>query len=1094
MHSCKEPQRDLFVFICSESEETCDLGEWFVNAKEAGVFVDLTKEQIKMKKHIVGLLKRKQRKVDCHNIVRYNTVFNIPEDDASEADGDDEGLFEDLTQESDAVVSNGESEEQVDTSNENTSDDEDEYDDTGDVDSEDDRGSTNADEDEYDDTGEGEREDDRGNTNADELDNIPTGDGHENEESSESNPNDDLLQEAGDTNESINTAPGDDEKLDDDLELNDVESEDSETDDSMANIDDTDNQSGEEQNEQNDDEDFVDDAAPENDGGNEVGEADHIQSEEGTSNKNVKFDAAGPDESDDHEADNDVLENDAEDELSDAKIKGNDNGDDDNEGEDTLGGMSLDDDGSGDNDEEDTLGDMLLENRNDAAQVVDISNDIHMDDPASSDEESNINEELLADAKSNDELQDDDSGDDIRGIDDAEDAANDESLLSSIWNSLSGGNDIEDQPSEDGEDDELVDEMDESNDDGEPSAEASSDDDEAVNDMGDGVRVNQDSTGERIIKVENDTDIILIALNGVCRKSSCNNMDSLSVIFNDAINTYNRKRDDAKEIGKSAIKNEEKLLKVDDNFLKSHVADTKKATSKETLEQLEVDIQRMIDDKTSKYEIKVQSLEILIVRLENQVLLDKLDKQNHTSTFSRLENQILRLENELLRINQTYSELKYDNENMRAGQIKYLELEHQADQKEQAEASKSHNEVITQQEARLGELTHQLSVQSDHVDTLRDQSADLAEQNKILSDTVSSQSDMITHIMNKIQHLESFKHGVNEQENTMDIHMGKENAMHQIHSMISDAATDGATRPTAGRSALMRMYMLPMFDYITINENITCCCIAKSIYLSLMSFTCVPIDVYRLDEKGFIKLQHRDSTQSDTKTKNAGKAKKTETHKKKKTLKKSDSKKSKPAPKKVVQKKKTKAAPAKAEHERNSKKTEAKRKSTNTEDNKGKSDKKSKIKDTTKTNKSGDKKITNSTESIKTKNTTAKHTKTDKDQGEKTKSGIKSNKETQAGAKDAKTKVQTKQTKSNKTKPAAKAKDEDTDDSASKSDTNKKTKTKSKEKNDHKKGESPASEKKNAAAATKDEHKEADSRPAPLYAAENNEPKGNHSF
>lgn len=73
-------------------------------------------------------------------------------------------------------------------------------------------------------------------------------------------------------------------------------------------------------------------------------------------------------------------------------------------------------------------------------------------------------------------------------------------------------------------------------------------------------------------------------------------------------------------------------------------------------------LEKIVTQRTSEYGQKIQSLELMIIKLENLVLVEKLHKQNHSSTITRLENMILKLENDLLRMYKNYETLKEETE------------------------------------------------------------------------------------------------------------------------------------------------------------------------------------------------------------------------------------------------------------------------------------------------------------------------------------------------------------------------------------------------------------------------------------------------
>ncbi|KAK3597392.1 hypothetical protein CHS0354_040117 [Potamilus streckersoni] len=178
------------------------------------------------------------------------------------------------------------------------------------------------------------------------------------------------------------------------------------------------------------------------------------------------------------------------------------------------------------------------------------------------------------------------------------------------------------------------------------------------------------------------------------------------------------------------------------------------SNSKDRLSLEEIELH--MNKKTSEYGSKLQNLELMILRLENQLLLEKMNKQNHSSTITKLENQILKLENILLNMNKKYSDLLSESQGMRARQIKYLELEQERknDKYLALEDKSAQNlEMITQHQAKIIELTEKLENQTEIISILKGRSEYIENHNRMLYQLIMNQTVFMSQIMQRIQDL-----------------------------------------------------------------------------------------------------------------------------------------------------------------------------------------------------------------------------------------------------------------------------------------------------------------------------------------------------
>ena len=210
----------------------------------------------------------------------------------------------------------------------------------------------------------------------------------------------------------------------------------------------------------------------------------------------------------------------------------------------------------------------------------------------------------------------------------------------------------------------------------------------------------------------------------------------------------------------------EKLLEKELNYksAKQSAARDKQNKKKETDINPNVEdfpferLEKLINIQTDEYGRKIQTLELMIIKLENQVLFEKLDKQNHSSTIMRLENMILKLENDLLRMYKNYETLKQEGEKCSKQHNRFLEIIQQQERKlnsypELPDKTSESLELISKHEQMIQDLSRTISNQSVILDNLRSKSELLEEQNNILRQMITNQTVFMNQIVQQVANL-----------------------------------------------------------------------------------------------------------------------------------------------------------------------------------------------------------------------------------------------------------------------------------------------------------------------------------------------------
>lgn len=193
-------------------------------------------------------------------------------------------------------------------------------------------------------------------------------------------------------------------------------------------------------------------------------------------------------------------------------------------------------------------------------------------------------------------------------------------------------------------------------------------------------------------------------------------------------------------------------------FLDDNLSNSQKDTIK-SIENLKLEetsnieeLKLLVSSKTEEYTKKIHSLELNLIKLENQMLMEKLNKENHSSTIARLENGILRLENELLRMRQNFHHMKIDNDELKKTQRKYLELGH-ISENHSLQRQNNRDEMLLEQQKTISMLSEKLQNQSDIILRLKNRSEHIDDQNRILHSLIINQTTLVSQIMAKVQTL-----------------------------------------------------------------------------------------------------------------------------------------------------------------------------------------------------------------------------------------------------------------------------------------------------------------------------------------------------
>ena len=169
-------------------------------------------------------------------------------------------------------------------------------------------------------------------------------------------------------------------------------------------------------------------------------------------------------------------------------------------------------------------------------------------------------------------------------------------------------------------------------------------------------------------------------------------------------------------------------------------------------------LEQIVNQSTGKCSEKIKTLELMITKLENQVLVEKLNKQNHSSTITRLENMILKLENDLLRMYRNYETLRDDFSQVNNIQNTYSKIAERQEQQmkkypELPNKKLENLELISKHQERISELSQFINNHSDTLNKMQSRSEYLEEQNRILQQMIMNQSNFMATLMQNVQNL-----------------------------------------------------------------------------------------------------------------------------------------------------------------------------------------------------------------------------------------------------------------------------------------------------------------------------------------------------
>ncbi|XP_062570221.1 uncharacterized protein LOC134232280 [Saccostrea cucullata] len=202
-------------------------------------------------------------------------------------------------------------------------------------------------------------------------------------------------------------------------------------------------------------------------------------------------------------------------------------------------------------------------------------------------------------------------------------------------------------------------------------------------------------------------------------------------------------------------------------------------------------LEDMLSLKTEEYTKKINVLELNIIKLENQMLMEKLNKENHSSTIARLENSILRLENELLRMKQSFHHMKIENDEMKRTQRKYLELGHSSESYSLQKLN--HDQLLSEQQQTIMKLSEKLQNQSNLIDNLKNRSEGLDDQNRILYAMVMNQTVLMSQIMAKVQSLT--EQTLQQRETAEKMKQKLESGLEDVRELKNSQANQGLVDP-----------------------------------------------------------------------------------------------------------------------------------------------------------------------------------------------------------------------------------------------------------------------------------------------------------
>ncbi|CAH1802976.1 unnamed protein product, partial [Owenia fusiformis] len=181
------------------------------------------------------------------------------------------------------------------------------------------------------------------------------------------------------------------------------------------------------------------------------------------------------------------------------------------------------------------------------------------------------------------------------------------------------------------------------------------------------------------------------------------------------------------------------------------------------------EIKSVLKETEAQHTLKLQFLEMQLLKLENKLLTSSMVKQNDSSTLTQLHNTILKLENELLKLNQSFTEIKMKTDVIYKSQLD--EKKYPALPPSEIEAKSL--EIVKKQKSQLETLSKLVQDQTINLEAMKTKADESDMQNKILQQTVMSQSLLISELMNKVESMTQLTLETQQQQQRMQYLMDK---------------------------------------------------------------------------------------------------------------------------------------------------------------------------------------------------------------------------------------------------------------------------------------------------------------------------------
>ena len=177
------------------------------------------------------------------------------------------------------------------------------------------------------------------------------------------------------------------------------------------------------------------------------------------------------------------------------------------------------------------------------------------------------------------------------------------------------------------------------------------------------------------------------------------------------------------------------------------------------------EVEEILSRKKVEYAHKIQQIELQLLKLENRLLTDTLNKQNNSVSYTRLENLILKLENELLKINRSFGMIQEENNQLKAKQLsekQIYEIFNRAKEENKAveqkylalaDNSSALGSMVDKQQNKIIELVLMMHNQTDFINRLEEKSQRLEEQNRQLHEVLVNQSNMMSELVKGMKYM-----------------------------------------------------------------------------------------------------------------------------------------------------------------------------------------------------------------------------------------------------------------------------------------------------------------------------------------------------